>query len=81
MGVAACTTTEDEERWTESMATASTTRMEKKEDEEGRVKKFPFSKPKGVVFLSPNQRVVGKMKTYSFRKKENDHRLRGEEAE
>ena len=83
MGVAACATIGDEERWTKSVETASTTRMEKKEDEEGRVKKFPFSKPKGVVFpLSKPKGVVLENENKFFQgKKENDHRLRGEEVE
>ena len=82
MGVAAYATTGDEERWTASVATASTARMEKKEDEERRVKKFPFSKPKGVVFpFSKPKGVFLENENIFFQgKKENDHRLLGEEV-
>ena len=57
--------------------------MEKKEDEEGKVKKFPFSKPKEVIFpcSKPKEVVLESEIRFFLGKKEEDPWLLREEDE
>ena len=50
-----------------------TVRVEEEEDEEGKVKMFPFSKQKGVILESENK--------FFFERKERDPKLLEEEVE
>ena len=53
--------------------------MEKKEDEGGRIKKFPFSKSKGVLFPFSKPKMIALKSENKFfiGRKEDDPRLLG----
>ena len=72
MVVVAAATTETPAVETITNLVTATAEMEKEEDEEGKVKEFPFSKQEGVVLESENK--------FFLARREDDPKLLGEEV-